>query len=775
MTTPISTEPAKTTASNKDKNSLAVKLYPTFTDDERNSRWKAVTSHAITNPNTFTNSTDRFAAILARADRITSDPRFKALDPSRQEHVLSNYYDRYVAPGYTSLGYTAPDKDLFIREMPKETGKLNSRAFYFSGDIQDPNSESGQRVAAGMGKEAGEVVKGMSYAGLWLTKKITNDALGLSHFLHLTDDVNYESYQRTAAQELSKAQNIVDKISNSISDSDKFWLQTHPSKRWTAQIDSDIGEQIIQLPLYTEIGALRLTAAAKAGELIPQLGRAANLTEKLSMSKGGQFLARRLAEGADAYIGATILNKNSSDKIGDMAAFMGFGSALEGAGSLLKYPTQFLIKQWTSRNLAVGGRVFQEAITDAADHELSNNILGHSHNGDPISIHPISADTGTIRIGDKEIPYANRDESQEAIFKSIQAHQQHDPVVASTVNAEKITLSAMGREKYNKPWNQLSQAQRRSIREARANLTEEAVSEVPLHNKDLVKMHVNVEDQAFKHQNPEYAQNVAMLEKLSGMKVTDALIQSEAEQLESETGVKQAQGTIEKIGKISNKVSRDEAKVQNLTKAGKSDEELEPRQFAQMKIDNLAYFVNRAKQAGSNKNLSAEIKDMDSDEFRREILEQMGHRSFHFENPEHALLWANSFRLGNQMPKPFQLRLIKELAELNPKETVKDWDKKSANLTQHMKELAYTERLFSQGNIFRSTQVDKWLSKTKWQLELREEVEQKELAELRKTMNRHTKQYRQAASALKNLQELRRKAATAEEYSDITDQIRGDE
>ena len=93
---------------------------------------------------------------------------------------------------------------------------------------------------------------------------------------------------------------------------------------------------------------------------------------------------------------------------------------------------------------------------------------------------------------------------------------------------------------------------------------------------------------------------------------------------------------------------------------------------------------------------------MDSDEFRHSILEEMGHENFHFELPEHALLWANSFR--KELPKPFQYRITKELAEVNPNETRADWDRKSANLVQHMNELAYTGR-FCVLHIIRPTVV----------------------------------------------------------------------
>jgi len=765
LTTPTSSVQTPITQNNKP--SLNQRLYPTFTDDEREARWKAVTNHAVIDPNKFTDPTDRFAAILARADRITSDPKFKSLPGERQQAVLANYYDRYVKPGYEGLGFVAPDKDLFLREMPKETGKLNSRSFYFGGYS---NSETEQRENAAMGAQAGKVVKGISYAGIWIGKQLAYQQLGLSHFLHL-DNADLTTEQNTIEQTADKAKATVDKVSNGIFDSDKFWLQTHPSKRFTSELANNIGEQLINLPLYTEIGAMRIGATSKIGEVIPKLGRAANLTERLGLSKSGQFIARRLAEGSDAFIGGTLLGETTREKLTDMAIFMGFGTGVEGITKGIQLPTKLLVKILSGRNSAIGGKILQEGITDAADHELSNNIVGYNHIGEPVSIHPKTEDTGEIKVGSKIVFYNSKGEQQEAIVKAIQAHHQHDPVAASIVNAEKITLSAMGRQKYGKAWNQLSQAQRRVIRSARAELTEQATNEAALHNPEIVKAKIENEFQQELKTNPELGQFVAEIEQKSGLKVTDELRASEAEQLESETGIKQTQGTIEKIGKLKSKAQQVEGKVKSKIKNSVKDllDDTEPKSFAQMRTNNIAYFTNRAKAAGSTSNLTKELKDTDSDEFIHSILEEMGHTNYKFENAEHALLWANSFR--EELPKPFQRRLIEELHEIRPRETIKIWDEKSKNLAIHMKQLAFTKRLFTEGNVFRSTSVDKWLSKTKWQHELLKEVEDTEMVNLKKVMKRYPKQFKIAQDTLKFLQAARQQAASPEDYEKLNDTI----
>jgi hypothetical protein len=749
---PITTEPART------------KINANFKGDETEARWKAVSDPRVVNPLEFKDQKDRSAATLARAGRIMNDPKFKALGPNHKQAVLSNYYDKYVKPAYEMGGLDAPNKELWLREAPKETSKLSPEFFY-----TPVNTRQALDTFAGASSAFGKVFDGVMYGGLALSKEEAKFTLGLGHFFTHNPDYSQEKERKDVIEYLDKgAKQKIDNMSHALFDRDNFWLQTHPSKQWTDHIDSFVGEQLIQLPLYEAIGGARLAAAGKVQDILPAKGMVYNLSQKLATSKVGQFVARRLGDGADAYIGATLQNAKSDEKISQMAAFMGFGALGEGAFSAVSIPTKGLIKKFTAKNIAMGGTFFQEAITDQADHELMEQILGHNHQGHEVKIVPGEGEAGHIQVANRILPYSNQVELQAHIDGVIKHHAEIDPVKASLVNAEKMTLSAMGRQKYSKSWNQLSQAQRRVIREQRSALTEEAVNEAPLHNQDLVKQHITTSLAQEAKENPAFGNRVAEFEKASGIKVSDVLHDTEAEQIAEETGVKNSQDTIAKVASIKKTPKQMSAPLL------KQAREQEPRKFAQFKVDTLAYFKNYAPKGQvpmSGQALAAQIKDMDSEEFTSQLQYEMGSNNIKFENPEHALLWANRFRM--ELPKPFQTRLISELHDINPDETIKTWDEQSKNLDVHMEELAHVGRLFSQGNVFRSTQVDNWLDKTQWQKQLRGETEVVELKQLSKVLAKHPEVRKMATTLTKKLQKARSLADNADTYHYVSSEIRG--
>jgi len=670
----------------------STRLNATYHMDEREARWKKVSDHRVIDPNTFTDPTDRMAAIYARADRILGDKRFQSLPEEHRAAVLGNYYDKYVAPGYRALGYDVPDKDLYIRGIQENKGKINSKDFYTA-----PSNLS--RFLNSMSSETASITRGLTYAGINVGSKVQQlQLLGLDKFFP-----HGQEYRDQVQKQTDVAKHIVDKVDNAIYDSPRFWLAAHPSRSWTDKMDTFVGENLVQLPLYEAIGTARV--ALVPGE---------TLTAKLGTSKIGQFVGRRLMEASDGYVGALLQDKGKADRLGDAVSFAAFGAALESAA----IPSRFLIKQFTSRNVGVGGTLFQEAISDEAEHELTHEI-------------------------------------HEPQFAAA------DPIKNKVVTAEKVTLSQIGKEKYGKAWNQLSQSQRTAIRTARDKITSEAASEAAVHNSDIAKMEVTQRVSEDAKSNPKLAQRIAEAEKASGFKVSDALFNAEQEAIKQQSGIKQSQGIPKKLAS-----SRKEA-LDGFFEGQKVNAEGEARRFAQFKTESLNYFINRAKASGPN--LSTEIKDMDSEEFTESIQEQLGN-FVKFENSEHALLWANQFR--SDLPTAFSRRLTEELHELNPNETVKDWNEQSKNLSTHMGELAYVGRLFSQGNVFRSTRVDQWLDKTKWQDGLQQEVEGRELAVLKRKLARYPKIVKAAEKQLKTLQMLRAKTQTAGYYSAQTEKIR---
>jgi hypothetical protein len=718
-------------------------LSTNYGDDVRKARYKAVTNPKVINPLTFENETDRHAAILSRADRIINSPVFKAKSPKNQSAVLSNYYDKYVAPGYKMNGLTPPDKDLWLREVPKLSNRKALTADYLF-----PTSSYKQALDAFAG--AANTLGGITYGGIKFSKAASFGLLGLGNFFHLTDDYDTVKLGMNVEERANKA---IDYISHDMLDRDNFWLQSHPSKHWTDKLDTLAGETIVQLPFFKAIGAAREFAVGSASSILPQAGRIANMTSWLGRSKAGQVVAKSLTDGADGLIGSVLQGASGPEAISNAASWMGFGLATEGPIKGISAVSDMIIKKATASTLAMGGEQLQGAITGQAAHELTEMILGHSPNGDEIKLHPRNTKAGSISIAGQHFEYKNLAEQQELVTKAIQAHHESDPVHAKLMQAEKLTLSQVSRKLYDKPYQNLSKAQRASVLQERVRLTQEAVSEAPIHLPSLAKAHIDSQLQNDIKENPAFGEWVQKLEQASGLKVSSVLQETEAEQVKALTGIQNSQATAEKLGKP--------------TKPQLSEtREEEPRQFYQFKVNSLSYLKKNAS------TLSAEIKTMDEPrEFSHALQEEMGAGLIKFEDEKHALLWANQFR--SQLPRAFQNRLLDELHERNPGETIKQWDTQSKNLSIHMEELAHTGRLFIQGRVFRSTQVENWLSKTKWQKQLRGEVETIELDQIKKKLYRYPKLQKNAISLTKKLQTARAKAENADTYKWVSDEIRG--
>lgn len=648
--------------------------------------------------------------------------------------MLGNYYDKYVKPAYEMSGLHAPAKDLWVREMPKNSADSYWAATDVHSFYLDPNARSIATTALGALSGAQELVTGMSYAGIKFSQFATKQMLHLTNYFGAPTT---EEVKVSQEQMYDQAKAATQKISNAVFDNANFWSQTHPSKSWQDHVDSGLGEALVQLPLYEALGAIRLGVAGKVGEALGP-GKVANFTKALMKNKAGAFVARRLGEATDAYMGGVL--QNSQNKLMDMLGFMGYGAGLE-AGVALGGATTFFMKKFGSAILAVGGKPFQKAVTDEAAHELEHGI-----NSTP---------------------------------ETLLAHLTDDPAKAGVVTAEKMTLSQMGRQQFGKAWNQLSKGQRMIIRDARERLTQETINELPLHQPEIAKANAQKQVAESAAQSPKFGKRVEAFEKEFGMKVSDASVATEADRLENQVGVKNSQNMVRAI----------------LNKVGKAQYSMdqkfamheEPKVFAQLKSNTGKLFKKLyalSRQEGgfvhipfgshmmptNSQELSKWLKDLDSDDFLADLKDELGAGKYKFESDAHALLWANYYR--KELPKQMATRVTEELEKTMKGGTQAKFDTASQNLERHMSYLAYVGRLQSQKNIFRSTLVSEWTHKTKWQKQLLSEVENLEFQKLSGSLSRHPEIKAQALAILKNLQKARRLVDNAETDRAVTNMIK---
>lgn len=699
-------------------------------------RIKAVDNPDVKDPLTFTDKQDQHAAVLARVKRIMDNPKFQQLPTEHKDGVLNNYYDKYVVPSYMDSGFTPPDKQTWVQQIQKS--KISAQDYY-----PDHDTLTYARTYAGVKRAAGEIFSGVSQSGIWLHKEAALSQLGLTEIFTAPfvsggakslDESSFKPQREQIEQAHKYASEQVHKISDDMVNSANFFLQSYPSKKLMDKLDSFVGEQILQLPLYEGIGAARKLLVGKGLASLEQVQKANNLTNILKASKTGTFVAKRLGDAFDGYVGSTLQGQTDGEKKASMLAFMGFGAIAEGVG----VAGRNLIKKFTSETLAAGGRPLQESVTNEAIHELDNGLV----HGMPV-------------------------QEPEHILAALKNGHETDPVKAKLVDGEKISLSSLAMQKHGKPWNQLSKRQRNAIRAERGNLVNDTIRELPLHQPEMAK--ANIDQQLAKDikENPNLARRIQELKQNFGVDASSAVFESEQEAVTEVTGQKSSQGSTDKVGKQIEQTTKTKQESQ-VTAALE-----EPRKFAQLKEESIAYFRNPSPSKQSKFDYSKWLEDMDRHDFISELRSHLGDQPF-FENPEHLLTWAVQFK--DQMPKPFYDRIIEELNWSDPTGTAASWQQKAKNMERHLDKLADTGRLWSEGNVFRSSNFDNWTNRTQWQRQLNPEVEKKEMDELMQQLGPYKKnypmQYQLAQDMMKELQKYRRTAPSPEVDDTRTQSIR---
>lgn len=214
------------------------------------------------------------------------------------------------------------------------------------------------------------------------------------------------------------------------------------------------------------------------------------------------------------------------------------------------------------------------------------------------------------------------------------------------------------------------------------------------------------------------------------------------------------------------------AKYEELATAAQDPE---PRHYVSFKVDALAPMRNNFTKAASKSGQSLEkyLSGMDDADFVEEVKDHTGH-AIHFEKPSDLMLWAHSN--GDDLPKPIQNKIVEWLTNEDPTQNAASLRKQADILDHHIELLAYSGRLDSEGNVFRSTVTSAWKDRTKWQKQLLAEVSKEEISEYSRTMASFKKnwpqEYNDGLAMLTKLQTLRNKAKTLEGVMEHTDKAR---
>ena len=696
-------------------------LHSTATQDQIAARIRMVTTRETSkNPLSFTDPTDRMAATLAKAQRVVHSNWYQKLPQRFQNLTKQAYYESYVIPAYKAGNFPIPDKNTWMREIDKTD--QDPRQYYEPLGWRNYDHYAYSAIGT-----VGNIFNGMTRAGIWLGQNTAMASLKLNNFF--ASPSNKKMIDFVASQvdpQVDQQKQAVKNISNHVFDNVNFWLQTHPNQSLSDKIGSLTGETIVQLPLYASIDK---------GLEVVKVGT--KLTEILEATPTGKFIGSRLTEAASGYLGSLLQNGSAKENLNAALMFMGFGTTLEAPGKIITAGSSMLAKKFTANVLSIGGRPFQQAITDQAIQEMAE-------------IHHIVPD-------DVVTP------------ELIQHLRNEDKVKFDLLSAEKGVLNSLSLVQFGKTFGKLEDTEKVAVKIARANQVKEAITEAPIHLPDIAKANTDQELADQRKSNPQLDQTINYLEQKYGGKVSDQLVDTEATDIKEQTGISNIQATTNNVGKAVAAQTKEDTEA--LSKAA----EEEPRQYVSFKANNLAYFRNPSGNSGKQTfDYSKWLEGMSDKDFDSEVRDHVGNHWF-FEDPKHLMTWAYQYR--DQMPKEFRQKIEERLSDLDPTGTPKSWNTESKNMERHLEKLADTGKLFTQGNIYRSSKFDSWGTRTKWQKELNnKDLEKAERLNLQKSLKPYETNFPQqiltAQTTLKNLQMLRRKAIDADEDLSLTTNIK---
>lgn len=627
-------------------------------------RLKAVTSPEMHNPLAFTDPIDRQAATLSRMQKIMENPNYQKLASHQQTLLRARYYDKYVAPGYAGSKLPIPDKHVWVEGVARKT--FGPESYYEDAGIRSINV-----TGATAGKDVGQLFNGLLSQGIKISKQASLAQLGLYHFFPGAAARSLSQDTASVERIANYAQNVVNRISHDVINDEDFWLQTHPSKSMVDKVDSFVGDSLVQMPLYAAIGEARAASTP------------VNLTKALAKSKAATIVATSLGGAADAFMGSILQNQSKEETVKNMAAFAGFS----GAGATV-IASGSLMKKLIANVIWAGGRPLASAVSDEAIHEIENSM-----------IHGAKAPENTEIL-------------PQHVMDAITRAHADDPLKVKLVTSYKAIVNSISHSNFSKDFKSLSPEQKSAVNQFHAELTADAIREMPAHMPEMSKANAKAAVSESQALDPEGAAWDTQMQQKHGVNFEDELYKSEQKAVKKQTGIQSSQGSTTKTVKATRKVNSGNAK--RLSAARES----EPRRFAQMKVDQLQYFRNPAKASGKDAkgfDYSKWLAGMDSKDFISEIRSHLGNDWF-FEDPQHTLEHALTY--SGDMPAAFKKRITEELHELDPEGTVKSWLDTGKKRDRHLDALATTGQLWSEGNVFRSSRFGPGQKPTKWQGQL---------------------------------------------------------
>jgi hypothetical protein len=487
----------------------------------------------------------------------------------------------------------------------------------------------------------------------------------------------------------------------------------------------------------------------------------------LAVSPVGKFVAKRFLDATEGFT-AGLVTTGGSTKGGvegaianPIASPLIGGAANLGVKAIIKIASSPLIKKWTANTIAMAGKPFAEDLTQSAFSEMQplewwlkhgeeagiKEYKGAQHVGPNMFIFPKTETSGYF-VKDGQSYWYGDAQQRQLVFNHL--HQDHlqlrvteDLITHKLHEAEKQAIDSIAMAKFGKPLADLGEDEKMQVLGHRMKLIGEAAEEAPVHLPELHAAEVQHDIGEARQTRPLMNNFMSELEKL-GVEFPSAVAENDTKAIAKQTGISNTKGASKKIAKA----------------IAIKGEKIDPASFASHNVNTNAYFRNprnrtQVAEAVSDRSKAGLNKFIDT-------LRAADGSKIHFEDQTHRML----YHLGNKPERAmsdaliYRLQQVKGYENKSPKEI-----REEANwLHVHLYDLARSGRLYTEGNVFRSTKLGGPMSWTKWQKPLSSEGDLNMVQATRKALKQHPEALKSFNSLVRTLQKAAIKTNTPEEY-----------
>lgn len=750
------------------------------------------------NPLSLPTFEEQGASVQAKLLRLYQNKDYQNLKPEERVAVRAKIYKDYVVPSFKAKGLQPPEIKTWLKATKSSDFNVDPKSFF-----ESPSIRAMHDLLLGATNQAQKV----ALFGIKLESKTLMSMYGLGDILTgisaASPAVKQEAHEfidanREVAKKLIKIQSA--SLQQGLYKTN-FMVQTHPREGFLASAPRWTGEQIVQLPLYMAASSAIEASIAKKVALGTVAGPAEtglqNLTKSLATSPIGKFVGRRLYTAATMFIGSVASGDSSRE-----ATKTAIGTAgLETVAAPILNPitnrlaSSALIKRWTANMLAMGGQPFASSVAETAlndatamaekvgtkDTEPITNTAFHGRVVEYRQPKENGFRSGYFSVNGEKYEYKTAEErlqTYDAIENRLREHRAaEDPVLHKMMEAERYTVESIALRNFGKPLSKMTPEEVNAVLKRRMELIEEATYELPAHVGDLNKMDVQEENAKDSVEHPIAGSFAAKMKAAGFPDVDEIMNESQIEEIEEQTGIKNSKNTVKRIAKV----RTPKTATKEITSGAAS---LSPEEFLKHNNDTIAYFRNREPRRAADGTLigkrdkrpwNIRLATENTKEFVETLKEADGDK-IHFENDYHRMLfhWANR----DKLPKPVReklLREMKKIVETGPRPrynmTAKDFNLEADWSMVHLLKLAQSGRLSSEGNVFYSSKLGGPENWTPWQKELQTEVDKKEIELLRKLTIRHPEAKKALSSSMKKVQAMRFESQSPQDWMVYNDAV----